>query len=102
METLATALDRLRARGYRDQFRAEDAALTALDAGKSFLPEDLVVDEIVRFEGMTDVGDESAIFALRSSDGEVQGTYVVAYGPSMDARDAELVPRLDTKDSDRT
>jgi len=51
------------------------------------------VDEIVRFEGDSDPGDESAVFALVSEDG-TKGTYTVAFGPMMDPLDAEVVRKL--------
>ena len=94
METLSDAVSRLQAIGYRDSFRAEASGLRALAARQVFAPEDLVVDDVVRFEGPTDPGDEAILFALRSKDGEVRGTFASGYGAGVDPATAELVVRL--------
>jgi hypothetical protein len=94
METLSDAIDRLRAAGYRDSFRPEAGRLRALAARRLYAPEELRVDELVRFEGPSDPGDEAILFALRSEDGAVRGTFASGYGPSVDPADAEVVRRL--------
>ena len=94
METLSEALDRLRSAGYRDSFRAEAGGIRALAAGRLYAPEELVIDETVRFEGPTDPGDEAILFALRARDGAMRGTFVSGYGPSVDPASAEFVRRL--------
>lgn len=93
LETLSEATRRLAEAGYRGTFRAEEEGLRAVETGRVFAPEDLAVDEIVRFEGMSDPGDEAALFALRSSDGQ-RGTYVVTYGPGAPPLEAEMARRL--------
>jgi hypothetical protein len=58
-------------------------------------PPDLFrVDAVVRFEGDSDPGDESAVFALTSEADATRGTYMVAYGPMMDVLDADMVRLL--------
>ena len=99
METMREALSRLEQAGYRDQFRAEDGSLIARDAERKYRPEELSVDEIVRFEGVSDPGEESAIFALHARADGVRGTYVVAYGPDIDMADVEMVRRLGRAES---
>jgi len=96
METLSEAIGRLEAAGYREGFRATREGLRALATGRCYAPESLVVDEVARFEGPTDPGDESVLFALRAADG-VRGTWAIAYGPSRDPLDAELAHRLKRK-----
>jgi len=94
METLSEAIDRLRCADYRDSFRPEAQGLRALAARRLYAPEELVVDEVVRFEGPTDPGDEAILFALRSRDGAMRGTYTAGYGSSVDPINADLVRRL--------
>lgn len=93
-DTIAAAVERLTAAGYTGDFRGEARGLRELRSGRLWAPEDLVVDELVRFEGDTDPASEAAVLALRSRDGAVRGTYAVAYGPAMDAADAEHFRRL--------
>src|SRR5262245_64442488 len=101
METLSEAVDRLRAAGYHDSFRAEARGMRALAAGRLYAPEELAIDETVRFEGPTDPGDEAILFAIRSRDGAVRGTFVSGYGTAVDPANAELVHRLPSTTSGR-
>ena len=96
-ETLSEALDRLVALGYTDDFCAEPDGLRARLGGTLHGPESMVIEEFVRFEGETDPSEEAIVFAIRSEKSGVKGTYTVAYGPGMDALDAEMVTRLKTK-----
>jgi hypothetical protein len=94
METLNEAIARLEAAGFRDSFQPDGGRLRALAADCVFSPEELVVEETVRFEGESDPGDEAILFALRSRAGDVRGTFAASYGPGLDAASAEIVRRL--------
>ena len=96
METLSDAVRRFEEQGFDDAFRAEGPKLRALRAGRSFAPEELVIDEVARFEGTSDPQDEAVLFALRSEDRSVRGTLVAAYGPQGDPATGELVRRLES------
>ncbi|MCA9509743.1 MAG: phosphoribosylpyrophosphate synthetase [Myxococcota bacterium] len=102
METLRDALRRFERAGFRDAFRAEREGLRAIAAKRTYAPEELVIDEVARFEGDTDPQDEAVLFAVRADDGSVRGTLVATYGPQGDARLAELVHRLETAHRART
>lgn len=101
METVAEALRRLMADGYTDDFHADGGGLRSRSTGTVHPPETLRVDEVVRFEGETDPSDESVVFALSSERDGTKGTYTAAFGPSMDALDAAIVPRLGSAASRR-
>lgn len=94
METLTEAVERLEQRGFRESFRAEEDALRAVGLDRCFRPEDLVVEEQVRFEGTSDPADETILFALRSADGAVRGLFVAHFGLGVEPRAAEIVRRL--------
>jgi hypothetical protein len=94
METLIDALARLAAAGFRDSFRVQGGALHAIDAGRAVAPERFVVVETVRFEGDSDPQDELVLFALRSEDGSLQGTWLVSYGVLTDGESAWVMRRL--------
>ena len=97
LETMQAALARLEGEGYTDEFRAEADGLHHLHpAGEDehvMAPEDLVVREVVRFEGASDPDEQAAVFALECECG-IKGTYVVTYGPGMSPEDNEVVLRL--------
>jgi hypothetical protein len=91
--TLSALVQSFTQRGYEGSFRAEGGGLRELGSGNRYAPEELDVEEIARFEGCTDPGDEAMVLALRAADG-VRGTYTVAFGPGMDPLDGEMVRRL--------
>ncbi len=93
-EDLAGTVSDLAHRGYAVDFRAEECGLRDVGSGKLYAPEALTIEEVFRFEGVTDPGGEAAVFALRNEKSGVRGTYVVAYGPGMDPLDADMVHRL--------
>jgi hypothetical protein len=92
-ETVNEVLDRLTQRGFTEDFRTRGDALITRRCPHAHAPEDLAVEEVYRFEGVSNPDEEAIIFALSCPDG-VRGTFTVAYGPSMDAADAEIAQRL--------
>jgi len=96
METLREAIDRLERAGFWQAFRACPGGFLEVGTERIHAPESLTVDEIVRFEGESDPEDEAVLFALRSRDGSVRGTFVATYGPSAEPVSGALVKRLDT------
>ncbi len=74
-ETLSQAVDRLTAQGYTDDFRAESDGMRAVVAGILYRPELLVVEEIVRFEGISDPADEAIVLALHCREDGIKGVH---------------------------
>lgn len=94
METLSAAIERLGGHGFRASFRAATGgALQA--AERSYAPEDLIVEEIVRFEGQSDPEDQAVLFALSTKDGSVRGTFVATYGTGIGPESAAAIHRLE-------
>jgi hypothetical protein len=94
METLSEAIDRLRGRGFTRDFSAVPGGrLRCGECGAEFDPAELQIDEIVRFEGESDPGDESILFALSGPCGHA-GLYSTAYGSDVTPEDAAVVAAL--------
>jgi hypothetical protein len=93
-ETLREAMERLHACGYDHDFTVEPAGLRDRETGRVFAPEDMLIDEVVRFEGITDPGDEAILLGLRHAGGIVRGTLATAYGPPAEPEEAEILQRL--------
>lgn len=97
METITAAIDRLARAGYADSFapdRERPGWLRATRAAASFRPGELEVHEVVRFEGASDPSDEAILYALATADARIRGTFVVPYGPGVDATSAEIARGL--------
>jgi hypothetical protein len=93
-ESLAEEVTRLSAKGYSGDFRAEPDGLHEVATHRVYRPEELWIEELLRFEGLTDPDDHALLLALRSERDGVRGTYAVGFGVSMDALDAQMVRRL--------
>jgi hypothetical protein len=91
---MAQVVDRLTKAGYSDIFRGEAAGVRALHSGHVHPPEDLVIESIDRFEGVSDPADEAMVLAVRCPGDGCRGTYTVPYGKSMSSTDAGLVARI--------
>ena len=91
---MARVVDRLTKAGYSDLFRGEAGGVRAVRADHLHAPEELVVESIDRFEGISDPADEAMVLAVRSSTDGCRGTYTVPYGKNMPAIDAEMVARI--------
>lgn len=101
-ETLSMAIEKLNKKGYTEDFQGKNNLLYAINHRQSFEPGELIVDEIVRFEGETDLQEESVIFALRDSVSGIMGTYIVAYSTDMDEADMDIVKKLEVKSTVRS
>jgi hypothetical protein len=94
METLTEAMRRLQKAGYEGNWYASDLGqLVCNECQLEFDPADAVVDEVVRFEGPSDPGDEAILFALRGPN-DHRGLYSVTYGPYTPEGDAKAVRAL--------
>src|SRR2546428_13860287 len=77
--TELTALDDLARRGFSDGFRVVDGNLRVLTTGKLLRPEDLVIREVYRFEGVSDPDDMAVVFAIEGATGG-RGGLIDAFG----------------------
>jgi hypothetical protein len=93
METMSEATTRLRAAGYVENWIAEDGKLRCCTCTATYDPAEITVDEVVRFEGPSDPGDEAILFGLTGPCGH-RGQYSAAYGPSASAEDVRVIVAL--------
>jgi hypothetical protein len=78
-QTLAGTIAQLARRGFTESLSVVGNRLRAFETRKTFLPEDVVIREYRRFEGVSDPDDMSIVYAIESGSG-VRGTLVDAYG----------------------
>jgi hypothetical protein len=95
--TISQVLEKLQRKGYVENFKACKNGMRVIPMNIFVDPENLIVDEIFRFEGDTDLNEEAIIFALRCPINNLLGTYLVAFGPMMDAQDIAVVAHLHRK-----
>lgn len=93
MDTLSERMRQLHDTGWITQLSVTDAGLSCDSCGCWTAPEEVAVDEVYRFEGMSDPGDESILFALTLPCGH-RGQLPAAYGPDTSPEVIDVVKRL--------
>jgi len=91
MDTPSEAMRRLQADGYHvNWYAALDGTLRCDHLDEVVDPSTVTIDHILRFEGQSDPGDESILFALTSPAG-AKGVYSAPYGAHMPPEDAAVI-----------
>jgi len=96
-ETVSEAVNDLSKQGYTDNLRMGNECLHCDGKGVKLDPKEFQIDEVFRFEGITDPADETIVYAISSYDGKVKGTLVNAYGAYSDSASGDLVDKLAIK-----
>jgi hypothetical protein len=95
-DTVTEAVNDLKKRGYTSDLsmEAEKDYLFEKSTGTQLSPADFAIDEVYRFEGMTDPGDEMIVYAISANDKNVKGIVVNAFGIYSSYRASKLVEHL--------
>jgi hypothetical protein len=94
-ETMTDALRNLNERGYVYNFNLADSCIECREINLTLHPEQFVISEVYRFEGMTDPADSAVAYAIESDKG-IKGVLVNAYGVYADSISADMVKKLRT------
>jgi hypothetical protein len=95
MKTMADCHAKLMKEGYTEDFKAAEAGLLSLKNEKIYQVEDIAEVNFYRFEGASDPGDNSILYAIITNDG-VKGTLVDAYGPYADQRVEQFMKQVES------
>jgi hypothetical protein len=93
-DTLSEAVNELVKRGYTLNFNLQDECLNCAENNITLHPDDFEIDEVHRFEGPTDPGDENILFAISSGKFNMKGLLVNAFGMYGDSFSAKLISKL--------
>jgi hypothetical protein len=93
-ETVSQAVSELAKRGYTINFNLTADRLTGDGHGVSLNPNEFNIDEVHRFEGDTDPGDEMVVYAISASTHGLKGVLVNAFGVYSDQLSDELMAKL--------
>ena len=97
-DTVSEAVNDLVKRGYTSDFNLNHDVnfLICNKTSTSLSPEEFEIDEVHRFEGDTDPGDETIVFAISSMKHDIKGIVVNAYGMYADNAASRIVRYLST------
>jgi len=92
-ETLSEAINALKGRGYNQDFNLHPEWIECPPLNLTIKPHEFHVDEVHRFEGMTNPDDSSILFAITSSQG-TRGLLVDAYGVYAESLSPLMIEKL--------
>jgi len=92
-ETLSEAISGLKKRGYVHDFNLHPEWIECLPLQLVLGPSEFHVDEVHRFEGMTDPDDSSVLYAISSPTG-AKGIIVDAYGAYAESLSRTMIEKL--------
>ena len=89
--TVVEAINDLRGKGYTKDFNLLENCIVC-DNGK-FTDEEFDVEEVYRYEGMSDPGDEATVFGIASHTG-LKGVLVIGNASELDSRSVSILRKL--------
>ena len=90
MKSLVTCLNRIIADGYTEDFKVTDNGLEALQQGKRYKADQVVILNFFRFEGASAPEDNAILYVIQTNDG-IKGTLIDAYGLYNDQRISRFI-----------
>lgn len=92
-DSLSLAIADLNKKGYDTDFNLVDEGIESKHLKKNWTAEQIEVEDVFRFEGMTDPGDNSVLYVINTHDGE-KGLLVDAYGAYSGQISKEMIDKL--------
>lgn len=95
--TLSETINMLRLEeGYEEDFNLLDKKMNTEAEKQEFLNQEFIVDEVYRFEGPSNPGDEAILYAISTSSGR-KGVLVDGYDYSSGQISDELMKKLNLR-----
>lgn len=98
--TLSEAINDLAKRGYTANFNISNDCIECADNSLRLCPDEFEIDEVYRFQEMSDVDNESILYAISSQQNHIKGVLVNAYGIYSETATSELIEKLSEHDQD--
>ena len=92
--SLSVAVKDLTKKGYTYNFNMKEECIECQENQCQLQPEDFEIEEKHRFQEMSDVDNESVLYAISSTDGKIKGLLVNAYGVYADYASFKLIQKL--------
>ncbi|HMQ68789.1 MAG TPA: phosphoribosylpyrophosphate synthetase [Ignavibacteria bacterium] len=98
MNTLRETIERFRSKQFIYDFYVKDNLLQCNETNEKFKAADIAIDKTVRYEGESDPGDMSIIFAITAKSGTM-GILIDAFGAYSDSRISEFIKKVPLSNS---
>ena len=96
-DTLLEAVQGMQAKGYNANFSIVEGRLKANAQLLDLQPDEFMIDRFFRFEGDSDPGDETVLYAVSSEKFNIKGLLVSAYGAYDEGTSSQLAAKLDIR-----
>ena len=96
-ETLSEAINDLANRGYINNFNLKENCIACAENSINVHPDEFEIDEVYRFQQMSDPDDESILYAISSTKHNIKGILVNAFGIYSDTASTELIEKLKSR-----
>ena len=91
---MSEAINDLTKEGYTYNFNIKETCIECKEENTQLQPDEFEIDQVYRFQEMSDVDNESILYAISSTTNNLKGLLVNAYGIYADACTAELIAKL--------
>ena len=95
-DTLVGAIESLKKLGYTHNFRVTQNGLLVESKGNSYTADEVELNELQRFEGLTNPSDTSILYAVQTNSGE-RGLVVDSYGVNGSEATSKFMNRVAQK-----
>lgn len=92
--TLSEAVNDLTQKGYTFNFNTQHDCIWCAENDMQLQPEEFEINQVHRFQEMSDVDNESILYAISSNKNNVKGLLVNAYSIYSDIASAKLIEKL--------
>lgn len=94
MKTLSEVIQAIQKDGFKENFMVKENLLFAPEANKYYAALEVRIVNFYRFEGTSDPGDNSILYAIESTDG-VKGILMDAYGAYSDEMTTNFIKEVE-------
>lgn len=95
--SLSIAINDLTKKGYTHNFNVKEDCINCAENNLQLQPDEFEIDEVFRFQEMSDVDNESILYAISSTQNNVKGLLVNAYSIYADTASVKLIAKLNSK-----
>jgi hypothetical protein len=97
METLSQVIQSLRKEGYVEDFNLQQNCLECRNRNFKVFHDEFIIDKVYRFEGNSDPGDESTLYAISAPKYQIKGILVNGYGIYTESLTDDMLRTLQVK-----
>lgn len=94
LKTLASCVNGLQKDGFKENFMVDEKGLHTSESEKYYGPSDVKIVNFYRFEGESDPGDNSILYAVETNDG-LKGMLTDAYGAYADPHMTKFITEVE-------